>query len=78
MTNSIAEYVSTPLGVCPNWIQMSMISSCMEAASNGVPSLLVRARMHVWLWRSTSLFGIQSLAAKAVAVDMVDITEGKG
>ena len=55
-----------------------MSSSCMEVASNGVPLPLVRTRMHVWLRRSMSSLGIQSQATKAVAVDVVDITEGKG
>ena len=50
----------------------------MEAASNGVPLPLVNTRMHMQLRRSTSLLGIQSQAAEAVAVDVVDIGEGKG
>ena len=55
-----------------------MSSFCMEAASNRVPSPLVRTKMHVWLRRSTLSFGILSLAAEVVAVDVVDIMEGKG
>ena len=79
MTDLVAEHLNTPLGyVCPNQTQISMMSSsCMEAASNGVPSPLVNMRMHIQLRRSTLLFGIQSQAAKAVTVDVVDMV-GKG
>ena len=64
MTDSIAKYLTTPLGcVCPNQTQISMMSSsCMEAASNRVQSPLVRTKMHVWLrevyiitWNSVSI-----------------------
>ena len=59
MTNSIAEYLSTPSGcMCPNRTQIVMMSSsCIEAASNRVPSPLVRTKMHVWLRRSTLSLG---------------------
>ena len=79
MTDSTAEYQSTPLGcICPNWMQIPvMYSSCMEVALNGVPSPLVSTRTHIWLRISTSSPGMQSQAAKLVAVDVVDFAGGK-
>ena len=80
MTNLTPNYLITPLGcVCPNLMQISMMSSsCMEVASKGVPSSLIRTRTHIQLMISTSSLGIQSWVAKAVTVEVVDIVEGKG
>ena len=74
MTNSVAEYQSTPKGwICPNVMHNCMMSSSMiEATSNRVPSLYVTINMHIHVLRVGSLVGTGSLP-KAVAMDEVDI-----
>ena len=74
MTDLIAEYQSMPsVCVCPNQMQISMISSRMEEASNRVPSPLVSMKMHMQLERSATSLGKQSLATQEVVEEVVDI-----
>ena len=73
MIDSITNSQSTPFGcVCPTLTQsLTMSSSCMEVASNGVPSPLARTRTHIWLRSLDSLPRVWLWAGK---VDMVDIS----
>ena len=78
MTDSIAEYQSTPLGcVCPNQMQILMMSSSwMEEASNRVPLPQVNTKMYIQLERSITSLGIWSLITEVVIAEVVDITVG--
>ena len=63
--------------VCLNQIQILMISSSRtEVTSSGVPSLFIKIRTHIQVWRLVSLNGTLSLATEAVAEDVVDILGG--
>ena len=50
----------------------TMSSSNTEVTSNRVPTLFIKMRMHIRVWRLVSLNGTQSLT-EAVAEDVVDI-----
>ena len=71
-TNSITINCSMPLGcTCPIHTHNSTMSSCKELASNRVPSPLAIVRTHIWLANSGSLPRVWSLAAEAVALDLL-------